>query len=91
MNETFRNVSIFIIFIMSLFLWNAARAELVPYFKFDYGKSVLLVLWSTGVLVLFHVLYHYLSKTSEQVVYICMGLVVVGVGCLLHYNVIPSH
>ncbi len=91
MNETFRNVSIFIIFVMSLFVWNFVQDLLIPYFKFDYGRSVLMVVGATGVLVIFHLLYYYLSKAPEKIVYLTTLFVVILIGCLLHYHKLPAY
>jgi hypothetical protein len=90
MHETFKNVSIFIMFVCSIFLWNAAKVGLSRHFRFDYGEQVLLVLWATGIVVLFHLLYYYFGKGPEKVTYICSGFSALLIGGLLHYNVIPS-
>ena len=86
MQETFKNVAIFIVFLVVLLCWNALRGQLQPYFDFRYGHTVLLCLWSTCVVIIFHLLYYLLGKTREPIVYLSTIVTVVTVGALIHFG-----
>ncbi len=89
MNEAFRHISIFAMFVVGVLLWNAARSSFDHHFRFDYGPAVLLVLWSTGVVALFQLLYHYFGSAPGKVVYIASLLAIIGAGLLIHLDLVP--
>ena len=86
MQETFKNVSIFLVFLASLLLWNEAQTYLRTHFDFAYGDTVLLCLWSTSVIVLFHLLYYFLGKTRESFIYLSTVATLVAVGALVYFD-----
>ncbi len=89
MQETFKNVSIFIVFLASLLLWNAAQAYVRPYFDFRYGGTVLLCLWSTSVIIIFHLLYYFMGRTREATIYLSTVVTLVAVGTLIYLQKLP--
>jgi len=89
MQETFKNVSIFVVFLASLLLWNAARALMAPYFDFSYGHTILLCLWSTCVVIIFHLLYYFLLKTRESTIYLSTLATLLAVGGLIYFQKLP--
>lgn len=69
MQQTLKHVAIFVLFLVGLLFWNAVRDFGADYFDFRYGETALLLLWSTCVVILFHLLFHYFSKVSDRVTY----------------------
>jgi hypothetical protein len=88
MRETFRNVSIFIVFVMALILWDVARRHMASEFDFRFGRTTLMCLWSVGVLILFHLLYHFLGRAGERVVYLSTVVSAMAMAGLLYFNMI---
>lgn len=89
MRETFKNVSVFFVFLAALLLWSQAQAYLNPYFDFDYGRTVLTLLWSVFVVILFHLLYYFLGKSSEKTIYLSTVFTLIVVGGLVYYQKLP--
>ena len=89
MNETFKNIAIFLTFLAGLLLWNQARVYMKPPFDFQYGTTALLFVWSSGVVILFHALYHYFGKTSEKTTYLTTLGTLLLVGGLVYFQKIP--
>lgn len=87
--EPFKHVSIFAMFVVAVLLFNALRIELRPHFRFDFGDAVLMVLWATGVVALFQLLYHYFGQQSDKITYLCTIASIVLTGFLVHYDMIP--
>lgn len=76
MNETFKHVSIFLIFLFCCIYLNELGDLLADNFRFDFGGTVLLLCRSTAVVIMFHVLYHYFGRWPEKVAYICAGVII---------------
>ena len=89
MNETFKNVSIFLMFLAAILVWNAAKQHMYSFFSFDHGPTILLCLWSTCVVIIFHLLYYYFGRTQEKTIYLSTLGTLGVVGALLYYGHIP--
>lgn len=87
MQETFKNISIFILFLLCILLWNAAKEEwLVTYFRFSHGRTALLLFWSSCVVAIFHLLYHYIGRGPEKLAYITTLLMLLVVSLMVHLD-----
>ncbi|MFH0911205.1 MAG: hypothetical protein V1918_06860 [Planctomycetota bacterium] len=86
MQQTLKHIAIFILFLLAVLLWEGCKGWLQPYFRFAHGQTALLLFWSTGVVILFHVLYHYLGKCSDKVVYVLALAALVAMGILVSYH-----
>ncbi len=88
MNETFKHVSIFLIFLFSCIYLNLLGRLLSDNFRFDFGDTILMLCQSTAVVILFHVLYHYFGKWPEKVSYICAGAIIALTISLVKFDVL---
>lgn len=88
MNETFKHVSIFVIFLIGAIFLNILNNEVKSYFDFDFGKTTLLLIWSTSIVVMFHILYHYFKQWPEKVAYITVLVLIALIGGLSHFKII---
>ncbi|MBN2712450.1 MAG: hypothetical protein JXR97_08490 [Planctomycetes bacterium] len=91
MRETLKNVAVFIVFIVSIILWNSARDFISPNFDFSHGKTVLLCVWSVCVVIIFHLLYHFLGKSSEKIIYLWTLFSLILTGGLVYFDKIPLY
>lgn len=89
MRETFKNVSIFIVFITCLLLWDGARGMLADHFDFRGGKTVLTCIWAVCVVIIFHLLYHFLGKSQEKTIYLSTIFMMILVGGMVYYDKLP--
>ncbi len=88
MNETFKHVSIFIVFLSCAIYLDKLRIFVSGYFNFDFGQTVMLLCDSTAVVILFHVLYHYFGRWPEKVAYILAAVMVALTLILMHFKVL---
>jgi magnesium-transporting ATPase (P-type) len=86
MRETFKNVSIFIVFICALLLWGATRRHLAPYFEFKGGVAALMCVWSVCVVIIFHLIYYFMGKLKEYSIYLATVAVLLVVGALVYFG-----
>ena len=89
MQETFKNVSIFIVFLASLLLWNVAQAYVRPYFAFQYGSTILIYLWTVSVIIIFNLLYYFVSRSGVSAIYLSTVITLVAVGVLIYLQKLP--
>jgi predicted membrane protein len=89
MQETFKNVSIFMVFISALIVWNAAKSYIAPHFDFDYGRTVLMCVWSVCVVIIFHLLYHFLGRAGDKNIYLVTVITLVLMGALVYFQKLP--
>lgn len=88
MNDTFKHVSIFVVFLTCAIYLDRLRAYVERSFRFDFGETVLLLCWSTAVVIMFHLLYHYFGRWPEKVAYILAFAMVALTITLVRFNVI---
>lgn len=88
MNETFRHVSVFIVFLSCAIYLEKLRLHVERYFNFDFGQTVMLLCNATAVVIIFHVLYHYFGRWPEKVAYILAGVMVTLTLILMDCNVL---
>lgn len=88
MNETFKHVSVFIVFLSCAIYLDKLRAYVERFFNFDFGDTALLLCNSTAVVILFHVLYHYFGRWPEKVAYILAGVMVALTLILMNFDVL---
>lgn len=91
MHETFKNVSVFVVFVCCMIAGVALREQLKGYFDFEYGKTVLLCLYGIAGIVVFHLLYHFLGKSQEKTIYISTLLTIVTMGGLIYFDRLPLY
>ena len=84
MNESFKHISIFVIFLCSALYLNKLRKLADRYFEFDFGDTALLFCYSTLTVIVFHLLYHYFGRWPEKVAYILSSLIVILTVILAH-------
>jgi len=86
MQQTIKHICIFLVFCVSILLWDEARAyarHVVPRFHRD---ALTLFIWSTMVVAIWHLLFYYLGKSSEKTVYIITAITVTA--ALIGYKVV---
>ena len=88
MNDTFRHVSVFIVFLSCAIYLDKLRAVVEKNFNFDFGDTALLLCNATATVILFHLLYHYFGRWPEKVAYILAGVMVALTIILVHTNVL---
>ncbi len=80
MNQTIKHICIFLVFLVCVYFWKEAE----PFFM-DYAKHVIprqirttcmLFFWSTMVVAIWHLLFFYMGKMSDKVVYLTSAIIV---------------
>lgn len=88
MAQTFKHVAIFVIFLVCAIFLDLLQKQLTGYFNFKFGVTVLLLLWSVSIVIVFNLLYHYFGKWPEKVSYICAVIAIIAVILLAHFRAI---
>lgn len=86
MQQTIKHICIFMIFCTCVLLWDEARAysrHILPRF---HREGMTLFIWSTVVVAIWHLLFHYLGSISERAVYIITLVAVLA--AMIGYDVI---
>ena len=90
MQQTFKHICIFFCFLVAVALWKSAEptvadlvGEVVPR---SWRAGIVLFLWATLVVVWWHLLFHYLGRMNDKVVYVVSAVTVVA--ALFGYGVI---
>lgn len=86
MHETFKNVSIFIMFIVSVILSSAAKPYLIKYFSFHHGQTVFTCLWACCMVIFFHLLFYYFGTRQEKTIYFSALFAVLVLGGLVYFR-----
>lgn len=88
MAQTFKHVSIFIIFLVSAIFLDLLQKQLKGLFHFKFGVTTLMLLWSVTIVIVFNLLFHYFGKWPEKVSYICAVIAIVIVLLLAQFGAI---
>ena len=88
MNQTFKHVAIFVIFLVCAIFLDLLQHHLTGYFDFRFGVTVLMLLWSVTIIIVFNLLFHYFGKWPEKVSYICSIVAIIAVLLLAHFKAI---
>jgi hypothetical protein len=86
MHQTIKHLCIFLVFLIAVRLWYDARETLAELFPREIRHTGTILLWSSAVVAIFHLLYHYLGKMNERAIYITAAAALVA--SLLYYEVI---
>ncbi|GEM_PF-3315158 len=87
MHQTLKHIAIFLLFLVTVLLWDRAGGWLErSFFAFRYGKTMFLFTWATCVVILFHLLYHYLGRCGEKTVYLVALVVLGGLAALVYFG-----
>lgn len=88
MSQTFKHVSIFIIFLVIAVFLDLLQKQVSGYFDFKFGVTVLMLLWSVTIVIVFNLLFHYFGKWPEKVSYICASVAMIILLLLAHFKAI---
>lgn len=69
MNETFKHVAIFAVFLLCVLFLSQVEGQIRDFFNFKLGKAALLAVWATAVVVIFQLVNYYLASRSSAVIY----------------------
>ena len=88
MAQTFKHVAIFIIFLVVAVFLDLLQKQLGGYFNFKFGVTVLMLLWSVSIVIVFNLLFHYFGKWPEKVSYICAVVAIIVLMLLVNFKAI---
>ena len=69
MNETFKHVAVFAIFLLAVLLLSLVEGQVRDFFGFKLGKAALLAVWATAVVIVFQLVNHFIGARPPAVVY----------------------
>lgn len=82
MQQTMKHICIFLVFLVCVYLWKEADPYLESYARHliprQIRNGIVLFIWSTVVVAIWHLLFYYMGKMANKVVYITSAIVVVG-------------
>ncbi len=88
MAQTFKHVSIFIIFLVAAIFLDMLQRQLTGYFDFQFGVTALMLAWSVAIVIVFNLLFHYFGKWPEKVSYIAATIALIVLILLAHFKAI---
>lgn len=88
MRQTFKHISIFIVFLVGAVFLDLLQNALTGYFDFRYGLVVLMLLWSVTIVITFNLLFHYFGNWPEKVSYICAVIAMILLLLLVEFDTI---
>ena len=88
MRQTFKHISIFVIFLVGAIFLDLLQNCLKGSFDFKYGLVLLMLLWSVSIVIVFNLLFHYFGNWPEKVSYICAAIAVILLLLLVEFNAV---
>jgi hypothetical protein len=80
--QTIKHISIFLVFLVCVYLWKEGEPYINSYAKhlipMSFRKATILFFWSTMVVAIWHLLFFYMGKMSNKAAYITSAVVVIG-------------